>query len=63
MQVGEYLLVCLMFSVAFLVHSAAVARAGDDKVMCAPVGARAKNVTQGRASGLLNVRIQCSRLT
>jgi hypothetical protein len=62
MQVEEYLIVCLMFLVAFLFHSAVVARSGDDKLY-APVEARAKNVTQGRVGGLLNVRIQCNRLT
>jgi hypothetical protein len=62
MQVEEYLLVCLMFFVAFVVHSVQVARAGDDKV-CAPVEMKMKNnVMQGRG-GLLNVRIQCNRLT
>jgi hypothetical protein len=68
MKIDEYLLLCLMFSIAFAVHSVAIAMAGDDQA--APVDLKAKSFTtqpkndgiwanQGRR-GLLNVRIQCN---
>ena len=64
MQIDEYLVVCLMFTVAFIVHSIIVARAGADKCE-PPAEAKAKSVTEKfyPRNGLLNVRIQCSRLT
>ena len=64
MQIDEYLVVCLMFSVAFIVHSIIVARAGADKCE-PPVEVKSKSVVEKLypRNGLLNVRIQCSRLT
>jgi hypothetical protein len=69
MKIDEYLLLCLMFSIAFLVHSVAIVRAGDDTEI--PVELNSKGITNyndGRGAnqvrrGLLNVRIQCNRFT